>query len=74
MRIFFLGQRLILFVRENFCNGASRRRFPSNEFFKRAYSTKFPNRGRTNAFLTCANEHHAANLCGYTISRSKLPK
>jgi hypothetical protein len=24
--------------------------------------TKFPNQGQTNAFLTCANEHYAANL------------
>jgi hypothetical protein len=26
--------------------------------------TKFPNWGRTSAFLTCANEHYAANLRG----------
>jgi hypothetical protein len=26
--------------------------------------TKFPNQGRTNVFLTCTNEHYAANLRG----------
>ncbi len=32
-----LGQRLILVVRENYCNCASRKKFPAGEFFKRTY-------------------------------------
>jgi hypothetical protein len=32
-----LGQRLIQFVPENYCNRASRRRFCATDFFKRTY-------------------------------------
>ncbi len=34
---FFLGQQLILFVRENYCNCASCGKSCANEFFKHAY-------------------------------------
>jgi hypothetical protein len=34
---FFLDQRLIWFVRENYCNCASCGKFRTNEFFKHAY-------------------------------------
>jgi hypothetical protein len=57
---FILDQQLIQFVRENYCNCASCRKFHANEFFKNA--SKFPNGCHTNTSLTCANEHYAANL------------
>jgi hypothetical protein len=39
-KYFFSGQRLILFVCENYCNCASRRSFSINEFFKCVQSFK----------------------------------
>ncbi len=50
---FFFGQR-----RDNYSNCASRGKFGANEFFKIAYKISI----LRPAFLTCANEHYAANL------------
>ncbi len=57
---FFLGQRLIPFVHEitvifHHTGNSLQMSFSSGH-------TKFPNRGRTNTFLTCASEHYPANL------------
>ncbi len=50
----FMGQRLILFVRENYCNCASLGNSAQMSFS--SAHTKSPNWGRANAFLTRANE------------------
>jgi hypothetical protein len=59
---FFMGKRLIPLVHENCCNCDSQGK--STQMSSSSTHTKCPNRGRANTFLTCTNEHYAANLCG----------
>jgi hypothetical protein len=60
--LFLLGQQFIPFVRKSFVivhhsENSAQMSFSSAQ-------TKFLNPGHTNAFLTRANEHYAANLRG----------
>jgi hypothetical protein len=70
----FSGQRLIWFVREDYCNCASPSKFCANEFFKRAYKIS-KSRPHKHIFDACK-----WTLCGQfmrrqcTIMRPKLPK
>jgi hypothetical protein len=58
---FFLGQGLILFVRGNCCNCASRGKLCANEFFKLTYEISKSRPYK--CILTEAYEHYALNLC-----------
>ncbi len=70
----FLGQLLILFVRENYCNCASCMKFCTNEFFKHAYKIS---KTRPHKRIFDARKwtlHSQCMRCHRTITRPKLPK
>jgi hypothetical protein len=60
--LYLLGQRFIPFVRKSFVI-VHHSEYSAQMSFSSA-QTKFLNPGHTNAFLTRANEHYAANLRG----------
>jgi hypothetical protein len=70
----FLGQQLILFVRENYCNCASRGKFHANEFFKRTYKiSKWRPQKRIFGASGKGTLHVQYTRCQRTSARPKLP-
>jgi hypothetical protein len=69
----FLGQRLIHFVRENYCNCARLMKFHVNEFFKRAYKISKLRPHKRIFDVRKWILRRQFTQCQCTITRPKLP-
>ncbi len=70
----FLDQRLILFVRENYCNCASRGKFCANEFFKHAYKISKSSQHKRIFDVRKWTLRGQFTRCQRTITLPKLPE